>query len=79
MVATTRTVTQCYSGKPGCACGCRGKHYRPEDAGFKAMKAKIERMIASPPEGAVVKDEGSHTVVFTDGRWWVLYFNGVGA
>ena len=40
---TVEQVISAYSGTPGCACGCRGKHYKAED-GSKAM-VQIRRIL----------------------------------
>lgn len=68
-------VTQVYSGRPGCACGCRGEHYRPESPSFKRMVAKVLRRIANPEPGDTVWDSNGFVVVENDRHVWSAYYD----
>lgn len=51
MSISTSDVTQVYSGKPGCSCGCRGKYTEASDASpsARALVTKVVRMLNESP------------------------------
>lgn len=82
-------VTQVYSGKPGCMCGCRGKHYYPNrnvDAAGKArgyaldaedisdkQVTRITNLLNKNP-AAKVGEGGEWAEVTIGQRIYVAYF-----
>ena len=83
-------VTSVYSGKPGCCCGCRGKHtdasWAPvkhpdrgrtiNDRTVKMVVNKINTYLAGDHDPAVEVEtvEGSHVAVMYPNRWYIAYF-----
>jgi hypothetical protein len=71
--AAPRSPVRAYSGKPGCACGCRGKYY---DAETKAGAMMITKLLAAAAErGVEIDDGGSYRWAEIDGRVYALHFD----
>jgi hypothetical protein len=65
---TPSNFIKAYSGRPGCACGCRGKYY----AAGHAMVARILKKIQAADPSTV--DVGpNYVAVDSETRQWVLY------
>lgn len=47
-VPPVSAITKAYSGKPGCACGCRGDYYT-DSRNIKRIRTIIERAQADCP------------------------------
>ena len=92
MQATTiqiNEVASVYSGRPGCACGCRGKHtYASEhreasskrrgyEIGDDEVNDKIVarhlKTINAALERGEATDEGGHIFYDAGGRWYIAY------
>lgn len=67
-------VTQVYSGRPGCACGCRGTYYEEGSPSFKRMVTKTLRRIANPEPGDTVWSHSNFVVVENDSHVWTAYY-----
>lgn len=73
-----REVKQVYSGKPGCACGCKGKHTKRDPQNLQAMKtiarhvATIKQLIA---DGAKPDTDENYVAVQTESRLYIAYFS----
>lgn len=73
-----REVVQVYSGRPGCACGCRGKHTKRNREDLQGMKtiarhvATIKKLIA---DGAKPDTDENYVAVQTESRLYVAYFS----
>lgn len=63
-------IASVYSGRPGCCCGCKGKHYRPGDRGAKGMFTRVLRALESADE---VDDQGDHVFLDLGSRWYIAY------
>lgn len=63
---TVEQVAQVYSGKPGCACGCRGA-YRQDARNIK----RILTMFQASDE--VQFEDGIFSITPEDGRWYTMY------
>jgi UDP-galactopyranose mutase len=84
---TTNDIVSVYSGKPGCCCGCKGKHrynskHRAEgtqtrgypvlnDEVNDAQVTRILRFVQAHAVNAVVQD--TCIVVETPTRWYIIY------
>lgn len=81
-------VRSVYSGKLGCACGCRGKHsYNPAhtdeasaDRGYPVTSDECsERSVANvlkavqQANGVEIADDGSHASFETETRLYIVY------
>lgn len=66
-------VSAVYSGKQGCACGCRGTH-TSKPGSIKSIVAKINQIAADGQHEVHVHDWGAW--VDTDTRTYVAYTDG---
>jgi hypothetical protein len=64
-------VTRAYRGKPGCACGCKGKYYEP--GANRAMVAKVLRTIQANEE--IARSVGNWVEARVGGKVYVVYFS----
>jgi hypothetical protein len=85
-------VTSVYSGRKGCACGCRGNYtyscreaqpsYYKEDESnpktVKMMARKVARMVADPNSNVqrVMVDDEWFAVDMDNDRTYTVYFRG---
>lgn len=53
-----------------CCCGCAGKHWRPEDAGFKGVVKKVRAALAS---------HNTESIEFDDGMAFMTVYHETGA
>lgn len=83
-------VTKSYSGRPGCACGCRG-NYSQSARSIKIIAGKITKLLDGIDPAALTDDFDDHTnadgqsvyafycadyiAVETNTRAYTLYFN----
>ena len=65
---TTSDFVKAYSGRHGCACGCRGKYY---DAGDKMVARILKKIQASDPSKVDVGP--NYVAVDSETRQWILY------
>lgn len=85
---TIDNVLSVYSGKLGCACGCRGTHsYNPahaEEAGAdrgyavtadECSEASVANILKAVQRanGAEIADDGSHASLETETRLYIVY------
>ena len=78
---TLSNVLHVYSGKPGCACGCRGSHRYSSKSGYDTQGGqigdgqvtKVMNVLKAHEAECVLEDEGS--IVFYDAgsRWYIAY------
>ena len=77
-------VVHAYSGRPGCGCGCRGKHhYRPEAKGpgyeverdDKAVDRVVAKMNKLASEGAEIGYQMGMVYIETETRYYWAYFS----
>lgn len=68
-------VSSVYSGKPGCCCGCRGKHYYYSSNGSnKMIRSVVNKVNKSPKSVAAYWDNQlSHYFLELPNRWYVVY------
>ena len=68
------SVQSTYSGKPGCCCGCRGKH-RTIGINPRSVTSTVARMNKLIAEGGYQVRIGPELVsVQTDTRLYIAYF-----
>lgn len=48
-IAAAAPATQTYSGRPGCACGCRGTYTKATAANVKAAYTRMRKMLDRDP------------------------------
>jgi hypothetical protein len=72
MNTSFENVTQTYSGKPGCMCGCNGI-YKDIKSSPKAVKSQYTRIMNNPD--VVLDEEVPCAYVETPTRNNVVYFN----
>ena len=69
-------ITQTYSGKPGCMCGCRGKYNNNP----KSFKAALTRMLKTNYKVVLwdpvlsTDEDGGYLVFETESRTNAIYF-----
>lgn len=68
----SRTVSAVYSGRHGCACGCRGNH----SSTSRSIKAVIRAMREAAKDGAVVIVGDSYIATETATRSYIAYTDG---
>lgn len=56
-VAALPPIKRTYSGKPGCACGCRGTYTPATPRNTKAMLTRMRRMLVERPDAEVYIDD----------------------
>lgn len=76
-----QTVVKAYSGKPGCACGCRGKYYGKDRQSQINRITKVVNFVLTELNGAEKNDTyqtwkiDGHFVAVSDGnRDYCVYF-----
>jgi hypothetical protein len=67
-------VTQVYSGKPGCCCGCKGK-YSEGAAAVKAHATRTNALLADGGVNAVQIAPDCGVFIYTDTRQRNIYIN----
>ena len=81
---TPDKLTAAYSGRPGCACGCRGQHYKAgETPNDNRQIARILHVIQKAHETHIIEPDansegltyvpGSHFAFDTNARNYVIY------
>jgi hypothetical protein len=65
---TPSNFIKAYSGRPGCACGCRGTYYA---AGDKMVARILKKIQAADP--STVDIGPTYVAVDSETRQWVLY------
>ena len=60
-------IVAVYSGRPGCACGCRGKHSESP----RSITTIVNKMNALD---ANIKKEGNHFAIETETRLYIAYW-----
>jgi hypothetical protein len=65
-------VTRVYSGKPGCACGCKGSYSRNPKT-IRLIVKKMNAIFAADPEQAQKTNE---RIARTDTRQYFAYLPG---
>ncbi len=68
---TLDNVKSVYSGKPGCACGCIGKHTKNSASTARSVKILFNKVMNNPTREV----EGNMVFVNSPTRMLVLYFN----
>jgi len=69
-------IASVYSGKPGCCCGCRGKHYSDPSTNA-AMFRKVFYLLKANEEKVSV--EGGYVAAQINGREYIAYLKETGA
>lgn len=70
-----------YSGRPGCACGCRGDYYKPSDKGFRRVVSNALKRIANPEPGDEMRMhedrafKSGFAVIENGQHVWTVYWN----
>ena len=64
-------IKSVYNGRPGCCCGCRGKHTSSQKA-ITLQKNKFIKFIEK--EGIENIEVGQNNLFFEDGRYHIIYF-----
>lgn len=59
-------IVSVYSGRPGCACGCRGNHSENP----ATIKKIVKKMLALQP---VIERDGNNFSLETDTRLYIAY------
>ena len=85
MAITLDQVQKAYSGKPGCACGCRGKYataskhegdgYDAKDVNDRSVKIIYNKMRKLAEAGEAVMDFGSGVAVDLENRVYAIYIS----
>jgi hypothetical protein len=65
-------VVSVYSGKPGCCCGCNGKHTTPEES-MRTVKLMTNKMNKRIAEGLEVGIGSRYYEYETENRLWLVY------
>lgn len=65
-------VSAVYSGRHGCACGCRGNH----SSTARSIQTVIRKMREAAGEGYPVAVTSSYYAVETDTRSYIAYIDG---
>jgi hypothetical protein len=68
----SRTVSAVYSGRHGCACGCRGNH----SSTSRSIKIVLGKMREAAKDGAPVAVLSNYISVDTDTRVYIAYTDG---
>lgn len=78
---TAADVVRVYSGKPGCACGCRGTYYEPASPSFRRVVSNTLRRIAKHEPGDTVWSHENPSLrqgfvsVENDRHVWTAYYS----
>lgn len=67
-----RTVSAVYSGRQGCACGCRGNH----SSTSRSIKIVLSKMRDAAKDGFPVAVLNDYVSVDTDNRVYIAYTDG---
>ncbi len=60
-------IVSVYSGRPGCACGCRGNHSKTK----RAITTVVNKMNRLDPD---IKQVGNHYAIETRTRLYIAYW-----
>jgi hypothetical protein len=71
-------IATVYSGRHGCACGCRGKHTKNTPGNARSIANVVARILATPEDKRVVAIANkavwqSHVSVETPTRLYIAY------
>lgn len=70
-----KKVTRVYSGKPGCACGCRGTYWDADNPKHARQVTRVTNIIhRSTMLGIKTTIDDEFIVVEDGGRVYVAYF-----
>ena len=67
-----RTVSAVYSGRRGCACGCRGNH----SSTSRSIKTVVNKMREAAKSGFPVVVTANYVTIDTDTRVYIAYTDG---
>lgn len=67
-------IQSVYSGRPGCCCGCRGKHTDATPTTMRTINLITNKVKRAQEAGAELEWYGHHVALMSDTRWWVVYF-----
>lgn len=83
-----KRVTAVYYGKPGCACGCRGKYafasiaesvksgdHTANDRSVRRIVSNVQRMLDNPPEGMTGENLDAFLWIETPVKAYTVYFD----
>lgn len=73
-IAAAPPAAKTYSGRPGCACGCRGTYRPATAANVKAMYSRMRRTLETDPNATVDVSATTYIWVETETRANAVYF-----